>query len=170
MLERAEVVERRSGPRGEAHEYVLTEAGEELKPLVAMIGEWGQRWARDIANDDLDPEWLVWNMRRRLDLAAMPAGRTVIEIAFSDAPAKKRRFWLVCGDGKADVCLKPPGFDADVTVSASVRVLAEAWRGLRAIPQEIGAGRIRLEGKSALCRAFPSWLQLSVYAPIKRRR
>jgi hypothetical protein len=78
-----------------------------LKPVVSSIGEWGQRWARDI-RPDLDPGWLVWAMHRRLNTAAMPLGRTVIEIEFVDAPAKQRRFWLVHCDGNVDVCLKDP--------------------------------------------------------------
>jgi DNA-binding HxlR family transcriptional regulator len=169
-LERAEIVERRRTADGGAHSYLLTEAGVELKPVLARIGEWGQRWARDVRPEDLDPGWLVWNVHRRLDTAAMPPGRTVIEIAFTDSPTKQRRFWLVHHEGEVDVCLKPPAFEVDLVVETSVRVLAEIWRGLRPIGQEIRAGRLRLEGSSTLRRAFPDWLLLSVYAPIKRRR
>src|SRR5262245_29955960 len=52
-LERAGVVERRMCGRGP--EYCLTEAGISLKSVVTSIGEWGQRWARDIRPEDLDP-------------------------------------------------------------------------------------------------------------------
>ena len=169
-LERAEIVERRPSAGGGGHSYLLTEAGAELKPVLAGIGEWGQRWARDIRPEDLDPGWLVWNMHRRLDTAAMPPGRTVIEIAFTDSPARQRRFWLVHHEGEVDVCLKLPAFEIDLVVEASVRVMAEIWRGLRPIGQEIRAGRLRLEGSSTLRRAFPDWLLLSAYAPIERKR
>jgi hypothetical protein len=66
------------------------------------------------------------------------------------------------------VCIKHPGYVVDLHVRTTVRVLAEIWRGLRGIRQELLAGSIRLEGKKALCRAFPKWLLLSVNAPIKR--
>jgi len=169
-LERAEIVERRRQDGQDAHEYFLTEAGRELKPVITQIGEWGQRWARDIRPADLDPGWLVWNMHRRLDTAAMPRGRTLIRIEFTDAPASHRLFWLLVEDGKAEVCLKPPGFPVDVAVRARVRIMAEVWRGIRSLREELRGGTIELEGKTALRRAFPRWLLLSVYAPIKRRR
>ncbi len=170
-LGHAGIVERRRRPgTDDAYDYVLTEAGVELAPVLSTIGAWGQRWARDIQPEDLDPGWLVWNIHRRLDIAAMPPGRTVIEIAFTDAPTNQRNFWLVHKAGKVDVCLKLPGFDSDVIVRTSVRVLAEVWRGIRPIGAEIAAKRIRIEGNATLCRALPSWLLLSVYAPIKRRR
>jgi len=169
-LERAGVVERRQVKESATYQYTLTDVGRELKPVLTAIGEWGQRWARDIDPDDLDPGWLVWNIHRRLNTAAMPAGQTVIQIIFADAQANHRNFWLVHRQGKVDVCLKPPGFDVDVVVRTSVRVLAEVWRGIRLIKEEISAGRIRLEGKPALCRSLPGWLLLSVYAPIERQR
>ena len=45
-LERCGVVERRPFPGGHAHEYHLTQAGEELKPWVELMGVWGERWVR----------------------------------------------------------------------------------------------------------------------------
>lgn len=169
-LEGAGLLERRRVGGGGARAYALTQAGEELRPVLASIGGWGQRWARDIRPEDLDPGWLVWAMHRRLDTAAMPPGRTVIEIVFKDAPPDQRRFWLVSQSGNVEVCVKPPGFDTDVTVRVGLRVMAEIWRGLRPIAEEIRAGRLHLEGKATLCRALPRWLLLSVYAPIKRKR
>ena len=169
-LERAEIVQRRDGPGSVAHEYFLTEAGKELRQVVGQIGEWGQRWARDIKPEDLDPGWLVWNIHRRLDTAQMPKGRTVIQIEFADAPRNHRYFWLVAMNDEVEVCLKPPGYAVDLVVRSTVRVMAEVWRGIRNLHKEMRAGSIQLEGKPALRSAFPKWLMLSVYAPIARRR
>ena len=169
-LEHADIVERRHGRDRDVQEYFLTDAGKELKVVLSHIGEWGQRWARDIRPEDLDPGWLVWNIHRRLDTDAMPPGRTVIAIEFSDAPRNHRNFWLVNTDGDVEVCLKPPGFVVDLSVQTTVRVMAEVWRGIRPVRRELQAGTVRLEGKSALRKAFPKWLMLSVYAPIKRMR
>jgi DNA-binding HxlR family transcriptional regulator len=169
-LERAGIVEQATASTTRGSDYRLTTAGEELRQVVAAIGQWGQRWARDIRPADLDPGWLVWAMHRRLNIAAMPAGRTVIEIEFADAPSKHRRFWLVHRDGRVDVCLKDPGFEPTVRVATRVRTLAEVWRGIRPIDAEIRAGRLQLQGAPAVRRAFPAWLMLSVFAPIKRMR
>ena len=148
--------------------YLLTEAGEQLRPVLSALGAWGQRWARDICDDDLDPGWLIWAMHRRFNVASMPKGRTVIQIVFADAPVHHQQFWLVHSGGVVDVCLKSPGYETDLVVSTRVRVLAEVWRGLRPFKSAIRCGDIRLTGHSALRHAFPSWLLLSAYAHIRR--
>ena len=167
-LEHAGILERRPG--GRAPSYGLTEAGFALRPVVTSIGEWGQRWARDIRPQDLDPGWLVWAMHRRLNTAAMPPGRTVLEIEFIDGPARQRRFWLVHCDGHVEVCLKDPGHETTLRIATRVRVFAEVWRGIRSLKQELRAGGIQLQGSLIHRRAFPDWLLLSVFAPIKRAR
>jgi len=165
-LECAGIVTHSHGPEGP--DYQLTRAGQALKPIVRSIGEWGQRWSRDIEARDLDPGWLVWSIHRRLNVAAMPPGRTVIEIEFTDAPAATRRFWLVHCDGSVDVCLKDPGFDPAVRLATRVRTLAEIWRGLRSLPGEVRAGTVTLQGPAHFRRALPQWLLLSAYAHIRR--
>jgi DNA-binding HxlR family transcriptional regulator len=168
-LERAGVLRR--VPDGDREgSYQLMEAGRELRAVIGAIGQWGQRWARDIGDDDLDPGWLVWAMHRRLDTQIMPAGRTVIALTFPDAATTQRHFWLVCKGQQVDVCLKPPGFETDLTVTTSVRILAEIWRGLRPLSAELRGGRVRVEGATALRRAFPRWLLLSTYAHVARPR
>jgi DNA-binding HxlR family transcriptional regulator len=169
-LEQADIIERRRARGRDVDEYFLTPAGIELKPVLKQIGEWGQRWARDIRLQDLDPGWLVWNIHRRLDTSEMPTGRTVIQIEFTDAPRNHRYFWLVHEAGDVEVCLKSPGFPVDLVVRTTVRVMAEVWRGIRNARAEIRNGRVELEGTAALRRAFPKWLLLSIYASVKSRR
>jgi DNA-binding HxlR family transcriptional regulator len=169
-LEQAEIVERKTASHGRAYEYVLTRAGQELRPVLTGVGEWGQRWARDIQPEDLDPGWLVWNIHRRLNTAEMPNGRTIIQIEFTDGPKDGRYFWLVSDSGDVEVCLKHPGYTIDLHVRTTVRVLAETWRGIRSVRHELGSGSIVLDGKASLRRAFPNWLLLSAYAPIARKR
>ena len=168
QLEHAGVVVRNKlAPEG-PDEYRLTEAGTELKPVLSAIGTWGQRWAREIEQEDLDPGWLVWAMHRRIDTANMPEGRTVIAINFTDAPANHRRFWFVCKHPEVEVCIKPPGFDEDVRVTTDIRSMAEIWRGIRSLPGSIDEGLFKLDGPTELKREFPDWLMLSIFAGTKR--
>jgi len=169
-LETEGIVEReRSGQRA-VPGYELTSAGLALKPVIAAVGEWGQRWARDIEDKDLDPGWLVWAMHRRFNTAAMPTGRTVIEFEFLDALASARRFWLVHRRGTVDVCIKDPGYEPDIRVATPLRLWAEIWRGLRPLKAALRAGAVRVDGRADLVRAFPQWLMLSVFAPVGRLR
>jgi DNA-binding HxlR family transcriptional regulator len=169
-LERAGVLETRPTPDGRWREYALTPAGAELAPLVDGMATWGQRWARDMEMEDLDPAFLVWSMHTRMDVDAMPEGETVLEFRFTGAPANCRRFWLVCRHGEVEMCLKDPGHDVDVRVRADLRVFIETWRGFRDIECEIRAGRIRVSGPRELRRQFPEWLGLHSHAHIPRMR
>lgn len=168
QLEHAGLVERRPLAEGRGHEYVLTQAGAELEPLIMDLAVWGQRWARDMVTEDLDPAFLAWSMHTRLNTDAMPAGRTVIEFEFTGTPASLRRFWLVHADGMVDMCLKDPGYDVDLRVMSDLQTFVEAWRGIRSMRREIASGTIRLEGPSKHKRDFSNWLLLSALAPFPR--
>ena len=169
-LERAGILQTRASQNGRWHEYSLTAAGEELEPLVNAMAVWGQRWARDMTLEDLDPAFLVWSMHTRIDADHLPPGRTVIEFSFSGAPVDCRTFWLVSEDGEVEMCLKDPGHDVDLRVLSDLRVFIEAWRGFRDFGSEIKAGRIRLSGPARLREQFPSWMRLHVLAGVPRMR
>lgn len=167
-LEDAGILRRRvsqGGPR-----YEATRAGVELAPLIESMAIWGQAWARDMEEVDLDPGFLVWSMHLRMDGGALPPGRTVLELSFTGAPPDCTRFWLVCRDGEVEMCLRDPELDVDLLVEADLLTFVEAWRGLRDLRHEIRAGRIRLTGAETLRRRFPDWLLLSSLAPYPRRR
>jgi hypothetical protein len=48
--------------------------------------------------------------------------------------------------GAVDLCYRDPGFDVDLFVEASLRVLTQIWLGHIPIDQAIREGRLRLEG------------------------
>lgn len=170
QLEHAGLVERRPLNTGRGFEYLLTEGGRELEPIVTDLAIWGQRWSRDMVTDDLDPAFLAWSMHTRMNTEAMPPGRTVIEFEFTGTDKGFGRFWLINFGGKVDMCLKHPGFDADLKVMADIRRFVEAWRGFRSLKREIAQGAIRLDGPAELRRAFPSWVLFSALSPYPRCR
>jgi DNA-binding HxlR family transcriptional regulator len=169
-LEAAGLITRTPLENARGHDYQLTEAGRELGPLIDDMAVWGQRWARDMTTDDLDPAFLVYSMHQRINAEAMPPGRTVIEFQFAGAPKTCRMFWLVHAEGGVDMCLKHPGFDVDIVVRADLRLFIECWRGFRDLRREIGAGTITVEGPQRLTRQFPDWLLLSGFANVGRER
>lgn len=169
-LEQAGLVDRRPRHDGQGHCYEPTEAGLALDDIVMQIAVWGQQWARDMNLDDLDPAFLAWSMHVRIDTDALPAGRTVLHFEFSGTPADCRYFWLVVEDDKVDMCLKHPGFEADLKIESDLRLFVECWRGIRDLRAQLGAGRIRVTGPVALRRALPDALMLSALAPYERQR
>jgi len=170
QLEHAGLCYRSPISGGHGHEYLLTEAGKELEPIVMSLAVWGQRWSRDLENDDLDPAFLAWSMHTRMNVDAMPDARTVLAFEFSGTYAECRLFWLVVEDQRVDMCLKYPGYDVDVTIRADIRHFVEAWRGFRDLRSEIASGRIEIEGPTEYRRALPDWLLGSALGSFERLR
>lgn len=159
----AGVLERRGS------EYHLTEAGEELGPIVMACGQWGIRWAyRKMKNADVDVGLLMWDMRRRIDALEMREPAVMVQFEFRGAPRGKGRYWLHIEDGQVDLCLTNPGRAVDLKVATTPQTMAEVWMGEQPIEHAIRSGALRLEGPPALVRAFPGWLQRSVFASVER--
>jgi len=161
----AGIIERRPDQKG--MQYVLTTAGEELRPVVEQLGVWGRRWLpTEYREEDLDPRLLVWDIHRNLQLDQVPR-RTVIELHFPDAPAEYRAYWLIVTPEVAEVCLTHPGGEVDLHLSSDVRTLTNIWMGNTTWTSALHAGTLKLAGNSELRRALPRWLKLNVFAPIK---
>ena len=129
-LERAEVIERRTGPKGRTLEYRLTPGGRDLEPVVQAIGEWGATWSfTEPRAEELDPSLLIVWMARHVDRQRLPPNRTVVQFDFRDP---KRRYWMVLEPSEISVCLQHPGFDVDLEVSVDTA---------HALPRLLGTGR-----------------------------
>ncbi|CAI9399552.1 winged helix-turn-helix transcriptional regulator [Nocardioides sp. T2.26MG-1] len=144
--------------RAEGGGYRLTAAGWELYPLIEAMGVWGQRWVRsDYAPDELDPTFLMWDMRRMLRAGGLADTRTVIEFWIRDAPPRRTTYWLVV-DQDIDLCLVDPGQQVDLRVNADLRALTEVWMGDRTMSEARADGSIEVIGPPVLSRRFPEWL------------
>lgn len=163
----AGIVDRRQDADG--MHYVLTAAGEELRPVVEQLGLWGRRWLpTEYRQADLDPRLLVWDIHRNLRLDEVPP-RTVIELHFPDAPLEYRAYWLVITPAGAEVCLTHPGGDIDLHLSTDVRTLTNVWMGHTTWASALRTRTLKLTGPRELCSALPRWLKLNAFAPIKPR-
>jgi DNA-binding HxlR family transcriptional regulator len=151
QLEDAGIVRSVARPRGRGREYHLTTAGEELRPLIECLGEWGQRWARaQVGRGDLDPGLPMWDIHRRVNLEALPPKRVVVRVDFRGVPATMRcprTWWLVLERREVDLCLKDPGFLVDIVVSADLRTLTRVWMGDVRLAETVRAGLIRFDGR-----------------------
>src|SRR5262249_28643356 len=94
----------------EGEGYRLTEAGNDLMGVVTELGTWGQKWLpRAIADDELDVDALLWDMRRRVDLERLPRQPTVVRIEVSDLRRSAPR-WLLLRPSEISLCRTNPGF------------------------------------------------------------
>lgn len=151
-------------------EYRLTDAGEELRPVVMSLGAWGQRWVESsISLKNLDPSLLMWDMRRGLDPKPLPPKRCTINFIYPELDPRKRSYWLVIDQGTVDLCSADPGFDVDLYVRSALRTMTAIWMGLTTVSKEVEAGEMELIGDTALARSMQEWLGLSPFAKEKRR-
>jgi DNA-binding HxlR family transcriptional regulator len=165
-LERAEVIERRKGPKGRTLEYRLTPAGRDLQPVVQAIGEWGATWAfTEPRGGELDPSLLIVWMARHVDRRRLPPARTVVQFDFRDP---ERRFWMVLEPAEVSVCLQHPGFDVDLEVVVDTATLYRVYLGRADLGGAIRAGRLMMTGPRALQRGFGQWFTWSAFALASR--
>ena len=163
MLEDAGVLVRRTGPQRNITEYELTDAGRDLEMVIDRLGAWGVRWAfGEPRPEELDPVLLLWKMHQRIRRDRLPPRRIVIEFDFRGRCG--RRLWLVLEPREISVCLKPPGFDPDLVVSAKLSDFHRVWLGYVEYSAAVRSGILAIEGPPALAREFPRWLMWSPMA------
>ena len=152
------------------NEYKLTQAGLDLWPVIEAVGTWGQRWIDSQPTlENLDPELLMWDMRRNLNTEPMPRRRSVIQVIYPKLPAPQRNWWLIVTPGESvDLCHVDPGFDVDLYVSVDLRTMTEIWMGLKTVARAVDDGRMLMTGSSDLERAMQVWLGLSPFAKVKK--
>jgi DNA-binding HxlR family transcriptional regulator len=162
-LENQDVIERRSRPGG-GQEYHLTPAGEGFRCVVNALGQWGltHSWDR-IEPSDLDPTLLMWGLRKRVDLAALPKRRIVLRFEFSGVPSSRTKFrvmWLVLETSGADVCVKDPGFSVDLRLQGDIRDWVSVYLG-HARWRDLAGSALQLTGDRICTQGVASWLRLT---------
>ena len=146
--------------------YRLTPAGEELREVVEALGTWGARWVNALADDDLDPGFLMLDMQRSIDRDALPEGQTVLELVFTDLDPEIRRWWLLLAHDDVEVCQEDHGFDVDVTIETRMRRFVRLWRGDIGWDDVLRGDDLQLRGPTHLRRQVPDWLELSHFSSV----
>jgi DNA-binding HxlR family transcriptional regulator len=170
-LEVAGLVSRDPSPtEAGVFEYHLTAAGRDLGPLVDAFGIWGQRWVTtELSLQQLDASLLMWDMRRGLNPAPLPARRSVIKFRYPEQSPKDRTWWLVVEpkareDLCVDLCSVDPGFDVDLYVLSDLRTMTAIWMGVDTVRVALAQERMVLNGDPDLAANMQIWLGLSPFA------
>ena len=168
-LEAAGVLQAAMGDKG-VKEYRLTRAGEELRPLVMGIGAWGQRWVEsEISLNNLDPELLIWDMHRGLNVDPLPERRLCLQFVFGDLPATRQNYWLLVDpQSGVEACYLDPGHDVDMYSESSLRTMTAIWMGLDTVEKAASEGRLSLTGPREIAARMQEWLGLSPFAQEER--
>ena len=164
-LEVAGIVVKRQVPGNRRFSYNLTMAGEDLFGIIERMGVWAQRWViQDIGPEDTDPDMLMWDMQRRINMDKLPPRRIVVQ--FELLGAQRKIYWLVLEKPQPSICLEDPGFEIDLVVTANSLALHRVWMGRLDMADALRKDQIKLEGPVDLKRAFPGWLALNLFAGV----
>ena len=170
-LEREGILSRsRVNGEPDAFEYRLTQAGRDLAPVIDAAGVWGQRWiTRESSLQNLDPNLLMWDIRRNIDPTPLPRRRSTIQVIFGDLRPPRRDWWLVVHpDEGADLCSVDPGFDVDLYLSTDLKTMTEIWMGYIALSRAKDEGRLLVTGSKQLENDLGRWLSLSKFAKVDK--
>jgi hypothetical protein len=144
-------------------EYRLTAAGEALRHVVSALGHWGLVHARDtILPTDLDPTYLVWGFRKRAILDALPDRKIVVRFEFSGVPKNRTKFkiiWLILERSGADVCLKDPGYNVDLTFRGDIANFVKIYLG-HTLWSDAEGQKIHIDGDRQLAKQVAAWIRL----------
>jgi hypothetical protein len=69
----------------------------------------------------------------------------VIQFDLSGRP--RQSYWLLVEHTNVSICLKSPGFDIDVIVSADVAAFYQVWLGRVTLAEALRKQQVRLEGR-----------------------
>ena len=168
-LEEAGVITSLNGTSG-SREYSLTAAGEELRPIIMGIGAWGQRWVESaLSLNNLDPELLIWDMHRGLNIDPLPSRRTCLQFVFNNLPEDRQNYWLVADpQSGVEACYKDPGYEIDLFAECSLRTMTAIWMGLDTVNRAEIDGRMVLTGRREVVSRMQEWLGLSPFSTVER--
>jgi DNA-binding HxlR family transcriptional regulator len=157
QLTAAGIIQALPKDRGIGQIYLLTDAGQDLSAVLSALGAWGERWL-ELRDEQANPRFLLWAWSTAyLAHDQLPDRRVVVRFEFTDQPPNRRRIWMLFDRRRAEVCLKPPGFDEDLIVETEAITLARWHIGQLEWSSALRSGAIRITGSRPLARALPTW-------------
>jgi DNA-binding HxlR family transcriptional regulator len=167
QLESAGIILRKKQQGRKGYEYLLTPVGRELSPIVVHMATWGMRWARgQLDEDELDVEFLMWDIHRRLQMDMLPDGETVMCFIF-EGLSKFSSWWLIINESEVDLCTENPGKDVDLYVRTALPDLIAIWNGDIEIKTALRKQLLKPQGNSQLVKTMPRWLGVCLYADVR---
>jgi DNA-binding HxlR family transcriptional regulator len=165
-LEVAGIVDKVKAVKGRGHEYLLTDSGKELAPIIMTLGVWGQKFImQEFAESELDPTLLMWDIQRRLDTSFFPKSEKFVAYFYLvGAPQERRNWWLIIDDRKVDLCTNHPGHKEDISIEACLRGLTEVWMGQISVAKAKEKGFLIFDGNKKYIKSFKDWFLLSPFA------
>lgn len=166
-LQSSGVIEQVQTDREHRHHYRLTLAGRELAPVIDALGTWGYKWAsKDLEDERLDPDFLMWSLRRMVRVDALPDERVVVVFRFRRH--MDRYYWLVLQRPEVDLCRYDPGYEVSLEVEGTVAAFAHVCLGHLGLLEAMRRGDVAVRGVPRYRNALPGWLGVTRFANLAR--
>ena len=167
QLQRAGLIDKQVTDTGRSTTaYRLTQAGQELFPVINSLWTWGEAWAfGDPTPDELNPVLLMWWMKNRAEVDRLPDRRVVAQFDFTGAAEVS--FWLILTKKDVTLCLTDPGFEINLLITADLAAFFKLWGSRIRYEDAVSSGLVRVDGIPSLTRAFPRWFGWSTTTPAR---
>jgi hypothetical protein len=139
---------------------------DELEPVVNALGSWAHRHIDpEPGLECLDARVLLWNIRRKIDVSALPRRRSVVEFILKARDQADFHAWLIIRpNAETDLCMVDPKDEVDLFITADLKALTAAWMGHTTFASEIEANRVQLIGDALMASNLSKWLIRSSFA------
>ena len=78
-----------------------------------------------------------------------------------DAPKGAKQWWLVSEDGEVDLCYSDHGYDIDILINCSLKVMTKIWICEQSFNDAVKVGDITIKGEPKLVNRLQDWLRSS---------
>lgn len=151
-------------------EYILTQAGQALEPIVFTMASWGQEWLETKPSlENIDASFLMWDIRRNMNIHPVLPDPFIVYFFLTDVAENKSEHWLIFENNEIDLCYINRGFSVDVKIEVSARKLTRIWMGWDDFDLAIKDKLLRLSGNKEYTDIAALWLGSSSIAHIKKR-
>ncbi len=167
-MEAAGLVERVEDKAAATVDYLQTSKALALEPLLEEMAIWAQQNIdADIALADTSVSNMMWTLRRKLNVDALPPRRSVIRFHFNDKEAGCDTYWYLAQRGTLpELCAYDPGLDVDLYIETTAVALGGIIMGRTTMANETEHGSFYVSGEPRLARTIQTWLPPSPYSQI----
>ena len=165
-LQEAGLLVKEKVPGQRITEYRLTPEGLKLEPIIENLAVWGMHWVRNgLDESDLDAEFLMWDIHRRIDCDQLPGKYSVLHFNFNDQK-KLKDWWLVINGTDIDLCTKNPGREVDLHITSTLEDMVDIWMGNINLSLALKKSKLKLIGDRDYIKRLKNWFTLSMVASV----
>ena len=163
------LIQKKSNKNGHQSEYVFTEAGKALGPVVMAMANWGQEWINiEPSINNIDVDLLMWDIRRHTRPLSVLPDPFIVHIFLSDVEDKYANHWLIYEEDNVDLCYIDKEFNVDVYIETTAAKLTKVWMGWENFEQAVKARELIIEGDEKYTSIAKEWLGQSSVSKIKK--